>query len=279
MKEIEELYRTEVKQLEAQVQFQLKMNQTILDSMPFVVLLLRPYTREIVFSNKKAKESGAVPGERCYSTWGQRNDPCPWCLAPEVWKNQESQHLIVSALGIVWDAYWFPVSDELYIHFAMEITEVKKAEEELRKSEKQVKKQKRSLDEKNLALHEILSQIGLEKKEIYKNIEFNINKLIIPVLNKMKTNDPTNEAYDLLHKQVEKLTSSFGINLTQKSAILTPREIEICTLIEGGMSNKEIARLLCISIKTVEDHRKSIRKKFGLTNSKINLGTYLKSVE
>jgi len=45
---------------------------------------------------------------------------------------------------------------------------------------------------------------------------------------------------------------------------LTPREQEILRLIAEGFSNKEIADMLCISLKTVENHRYNIMNKLGL---------------
>ncbi|MBI4304273.1 MAG: hypothetical protein HY665_08070 [Chloroflexi bacterium] len=51
--------------------------QVLLDAFPCIALLLRPSTREIVVSNRAAVEVGAVPGKKCYATWGERTDPCP----------------------------------------------------------------------------------------------------------------------------------------------------------------------------------------------------------
>jgi len=45
---------------------------------------------------------------------------------------------------------------------------------------------------------------------------------------------------------------------------LTPREQEILRLLAEGFSNKEIADMLCISSKTVENHRSNIMNKLGL---------------
>ena len=109
-----------------------RLNQILLDAFPCVALLLRSQTREIVSSNAAAVRVGAVPGARCFGTWGQRDDPCPWCLAPAMWATGEAQHLEVEASGITWDAHWIPITEDLYMHFAFDITERKKAEEELR---------------------------------------------------------------------------------------------------------------------------------------------------
>lgn len=49
--------------------------------------------------------------------------------------------------------------------------------------------------------------------------------------------------------------------------VLSQREIEIVQLIREGMSSKEIARRLDISLKTVEVHRHNILKKLSLKNT------------
>jgi PAS domain S-box-containing protein len=121
---------TDRKRAEQELKEQTRLSQVLLDAFPCVALLLRPQTREIVASNKAAKEVGAVPGACCYSTWGQREDPCPWCLAPELWATGEAQHLEVEGLGVIWDAHWIPVDEDLYMHFAFDVTERKRADQE-----------------------------------------------------------------------------------------------------------------------------------------------------
>ncbi len=112
------------------------LNQILLDNMPCVALLLRPLTREIVASNQAAIKIGAVPGTQCFATWGKRDNPCPWCLAPKLWKSGQPQHLEVETLGVVWDAYWAPVGPDLYMHYAFDITERRKVADALLQSEK-----------------------------------------------------------------------------------------------------------------------------------------------
>lgn len=47
-------------------------------------------------------------------------------------------------------------------------------------------------------------------------------------------------------------------------AVLTPRQDEVVKLIAEGHSNREIARLLTISPKTVERHRENVLAKLGM---------------
>lgn len=47
---------------------------------------------------------------------------------------------------------------------------------------------------------------------------------------------------------------------------ITSREIEVITLIGKGCSTKEVAKILSLSVYTVETHRKNILKKMEAKN-------------
>lgn len=51
-----------------------------------------------------------------------------------------------------------------------------------------------------------------------------------------------------------------------KKRPLTKRETEIVRLVSGGLRNKEVAKALGISVKTVETHRVNIMNKLALDN-------------
>jgi len=127
---------TKRKQAEEELKWRTELNQTLLDALPCVALLLKPSTREVVASNKAGREAGAIPGTTCYGTWGQRTDPCPWCLAPKVWEKDGPQHIEIGAVGLFWDAHWFPIDEDLYLHYAFDISEKKKMEGQLQQSQK-----------------------------------------------------------------------------------------------------------------------------------------------
>ncbi len=48
---------------------------------------------------------------------------------------------------------------------------------------------------------------------------------------------------------------------------ITPKEKEVLSLLAQGLSSKEIASRLFISVHTVESHRKNLRFKFDAKNS------------
>ena len=58
-----------------------------------------------------------------------------------------------------------------------------------------------------------------------------------------------------------------------ENSILTNREREIVQLLAEAKGNKEIASVLCISVKTVETHRAAIMRKLGI-NSIVELVHY-----
>ena len=57
------------------------------------------------------------------------------------------------------------------------------------------------------------------------------------------------------------------IKSTSSWETITRREREVLKVIGEGYKNKEIADLLCISVKTVEKHRSNIMKKLDLHNA------------
>ena len=57
-----------------------------------------------------------------------------------------------------------------------------------------------------------------------------------------------------------------GEAVTDKMHLLSKREIDIISYIRKGLSSREIAETICISVKTVEVHRYNILKKLNMKN-------------
>lgn len=156
-----------------------------------------------------------------------------------------------------------------------DITERKRAEILLQNSERKLREQKEALERKNITLREMMEQIDIEKRKIQEDIAINVEKTLLPILSKLKVDEDSVRYMDLLKHYLEELASSFGRKITEKSLNLTPKEIEICNMIKGGLTSKDICNILFISDLTVEKHRRNIRRKLGLSNKKINLASYL----
>ncbi len=164
-----------------------------------------------------------------------------------------------------------------------DITEIRRSQTELEKSTATLTEQKTELQDKTIALREILAQIEAEKLQIKKQVSATADKLLLPVVRKLRElGSPGAPKYldllELLEKNIQDLTSEFGAEVAKGIAGLAPRELEICNMIRGGMTSKEIADLLHLSLRTVETHRNHIRRKLGILGKKANLVTRLQQV-
>ena len=83
---------------------------------------------------------------------------------------------------------------------------------------------------------------------------------------------------ELIKNNLDEICSTLVQKTKDHYASLSPREIEICNFIKAGLSNKEIASALSLSLLTVEKHRQHIRKKLGITSERVNLHTYLQQI-
>jgi signal transduction histidine kinase len=105
--------------------------QTLLDAMPCIALLLRS-DKVVVGSNKKAADLGIVPGVVCYEAWKAENKPCPWCRSAEMPQINTLQRREIDAGEDCWEIYWVPISQDLFLHYAFDITDRKRSERELK---------------------------------------------------------------------------------------------------------------------------------------------------
>jgi DNA-binding CsgD family transcriptional regulator len=105
----------------------------------------------------------------------------------------------------------------------------------------------------------------------------NAENLLLPIIQKLSLKGESLKYVQLLRTNLQELTSSFGKKLTAKESRLTSREIEICNMIRNGITSKEIASLLNISLGTAEKHRNNIRKKLDIVNKDVNLSSVLKT--
>jgi PAS domain S-box-containing protein len=175
----------------------------------------------------------------------------------------------------------------------IEITALKTAEEELKNAydklecrvaerTKELKLKTRLLRETNTALKVLLERRNEDKNEMEQRILANVKELVLPYIGKVKrkvTDKKLKTYLNILEANLKNIVSPFSGRLSSKYMNLTPKEIELADLVKHGQSTKEIAELLNISNKTVETHRVNLRKKLGITNKKMNLQTYLQSIQ
>jgi len=160
------------------------------------------------------------------------------------------------------------------------IIEKKEAEMSLKQTTHELREQKAELENKNIALKELISNIGLERKALQDQMRLNIELTVLPFLSKMQSPDTPPETLQIylnvVRRNLEDITSSYNKRIIEERVRLSPREFEICNLIRNGLSNKNIAELLHISLLTVERHRHNVRKKLRIDKERVNLATYLR---
>jgi DNA-binding NarL/FixJ family response regulator len=127
-----------------------------------------------------------------------------------------------------------------------------------------------------------LAQRERDKEEFEAKIISNLHSLVLPYLAKLSDSPMVGEQRMYLKVALANLAdifSTFSSTMAAKTYNFTPREIQVASLVRQGKTNKAIAELLRLSVRSVETHRRSIRKKLGLTGKNQNLRSYLSSLK
>ena len=172
------------------------------------------------------------------------------------------------------------IPPDLLLIQAQDITERKQMEEALLSANELLAQERHALLDKNIALKEILGQSKDEANQIKQNMQSNIDKLILPILVKLKEKSRESDRIDLdlLESLMSDVASPFLHDIESRFVQLTPRETEICNMIRNGLQSKEIGLAIGISVRTVEKFRQKIRDKLGVDRRDTNLTTFLRSI-
>lgn len=162
-----------------------------------------------------------------------------------------------------------------------EIEDRKQIEQKLRARDKELANKAHELEEVNSALKVLLQRTENSKKDLEEKILFNMKELVAPYIDKLKTSgldERQNTYLNIIQSNVLNIISPFGQKLSVKYAGLTPSEMHIANLIKDGLSSKEISEIMGLSNRTVDFHRKNMRRKLGINNQKANLRSLLLSM-
>lgn len=208
---------------------------------------------------------------------------------------------VIEALRLgAWDYLYKPIEKVSFLHFAvkrvlekaqllsenqvyrneLETLVARKSDELLHQQQVLIEKTV-NLDKANGALKSLLDQRETEKKAIEQNMVSNLKRFVIPYLDELEklSLDKRSASYlNIIRTNISQLICSTSNNLGGAYRELTPMEVKVADFIRQGQSTKSIAAALNISPSTVEKHRNKIRKKFGISNKKINLQTYLNTL-
>lgn len=127
-----------------------------------------------------------------------------------------------------------------------------------------------------LQKNELISEIIQKLREAKKLKKTESDKMIRDIIMNLKHHhsNETWEEFDLYFQEVH---SEFYNQLSSKFQ-LTPNELKLAAFTKLQLSSKEISSLTGQSVRTIDVGRYRLRKKLGLTNSEMNLTTFLNSI-
>ena len=160
---------------------------------------------------------------------------------------------------------------------AIDITSQLQLQARLQQSKQALAEKEIALDRKAVAFSEVLEQVEVEKDKLKERISANLQEVVLPLLKKLRLTETLPEYVDMLENHLQEISNTFGLSVAKIATHLSPREVEISSMVQRGMHSKQIAQLLNISYETVEKHRRNIRKKVGISGTRTNLTTFLQS--
>jgi PAS domain S-box-containing protein len=162
-----------------------------------------------------------------------------------------------------------------------ELLERKATERALRDREADLELDNANLEETNTALRVLLKRREMDKNEFEEQVMYNIREMILPYLDTLKTlaSDERQQAYlAILESNLGDITKAFSQRLSLDFYNLSPAELKVAIFIRQGKKTREIAALLGLSKRTIDAVRQSIRRKLRIQNKRINLRTFLMSI-
>jgi len=194
----------------------------------------------------------------------------------------------VKALTKDKQAKWMDVTDTpinfegqtATLAIAYDITERKQAEDALLAREQELENKTSDLEEMNAALKVLLKKREDDRVVLEEKMLSNVKQLIEPYLQNLKKTNLSSRQdnlLDIIETNLAEVISPFARDFTAIKFKLTPKEIQIANFIKQGKTNKEIAEIMGLSVRTIEFHRAKIRQKFGLKSGKDNLQSHLLS--
>ncbi len=153
-----------------------------------------------------------------------------------------------------------------------DVTEDIQAREELRRKNKKI-------HDTNIAFRVLLDQQKNSHEQVEQLVLENLNRLIFPyieLLSHTQLEEEVREYVHLISAHLHSLMDSFCRKLSDPSIGLSPKELLVADMVKQGKSSTEIAKLLNLTLRTVEVYRNIIRNKLKISGKKINLHSYLK---
>ncbi len=290
---------SERKRTELLLQYGKSQLESVLNKIDASIYVADMASHEILFMNTymKDKHQADLTGRVCWaSIHGKQDGPCEFCTndrlvdeagnpkEPYIWEffdKSAEQWFELSNLAIPWTD-----GRLVRLEIAKDITRRKQAEKEQKEItltlEEKVRERTAELEDMNATLRILLKKREEDKMEIGDKIFANHKLILAPIIRNLKeslTRESQKDMMDILESELKNIISPFSKKLSDQMVNLTPKEIHIADLVKFGKTNKEISEIMHSSIHTISRHRENIRKKTGLKNKKVNLRSFLSTLE
>lgn len=129
----------------------------------------------------------------------------------------------------------------------------------------------------NTALKQVLRNVEEDRQELKDGLVQQVREEVLPTVERIVMEDShlVRQAYrSALEEKIADMVES-SPDAACLFALLTPREMDICRLIQQSWQGRAIAEQLGISFETLQTHRKNIRRKLGLKGGPVSLSAFL----
>ena len=152
--------------------------------------------------------------------------------------------------------------------------------EELVKNRSEWESLNRELVQTHQAMSVLAKNIDSKKVALEKKVNITITSKVMPVIKELLTEKRVKRFWPEISSISEYLNSiTIKSELHLKTiSMLTVTEMKIAAMVKNKMTSKDIAKLMYISLETVKAHRKNIRRKLKINNTKHKLPEYLATV-
>ncbi|MBU4524591.1 MAG: LuxR C-terminal-related transcriptional regulator [Desulfomicrobium sp.] len=129
----------------------------------------------------------------------------------------------------------------------------------------------------NTALKQVLRNVEEERQELKDELAQQVREEVLPTVERIALEDSplVRQAY---RSALEEKIADMGVTTPDSTSLLsrlTPREMDVCRLIQQGWQGRAIAEELGISFETLQTHRKNIRRKLDLKGGQVSLCAFV----
>ncbi|MFC1541224.1 PAS domain-containing protein [Candidatus Latescibacterota bacterium] len=284
------------KEFENTIVKQYDFMKNIIESLthPFYIINVHDYT--ITMANAAAGFGTLTKDSKCYELTHNTTKPCDSskhnCTIDKILKTRkpvvvEHEHNLKGGKKRYYEIHGYPIFDQngeitQIIEYSVDITSRKQREQKIIQYQKELVAKSKNLEKKNIALEVLLDHQSKGKKKIYKSILDDIKILVNPYIEQLRSsslNESQSNLLNTLESNLANVVKPFTKPLMDDSVNLSPAEVRVAYMIMDGKIAKEIGEVMNISENTVKTYFRNIRSKLKIRNKKINLRSYLQSLD